>query len=167
MRLAPPRRSKRYNACSDFLHTKVRTRSDRCSSFPNRTHFVGLRFVLETLFAGGTYHISMLHGSRLAIVAGLLFLFLNWKCSGLLISLIFAFRCQSGLQCGLSLLLQNAAEIPVSCFCLLLTTKSAPLSGADGMVHMDVQRQLRQRRAGPLHRTIVPPSMLAAGRSTL
>lgn len=99
----PPRRSKRYIACSDFSHTKVRTRSDRCSSFPNRTHFVGLRFVLETLFAGGIYHISMLHGSRLAIVAGLLFLFLNWKCSGLLISLIFAFRCQSGLQCGRSL----------------------------------------------------------------
>ena len=167
MRLAPPRRSKRYIACSDFSHTKIRTRSDRCSSFPNRTHFVGLRFVLETLFAGGTYHISMLHGSRLAIVAGLLFLFLNWKCSGLLISLIFAFRCQSGLQCGLSLLLQNAAEIPVSCFCLLLTTKSAPLSGADGMVHMDVQRQLRQRRAGPLHRTIVPPAMLMEGHSTV
>ena len=101
--LSAPRRSKLYIACSDFSHTKVRTRSDRCSSFPNRTHFVGLRFVLETLFAGGIYHISMLHGSRLAIVAGLLFLFLNWKCSGLLISLIFAFRCQSGLQCGRSL----------------------------------------------------------------
>ena len=67
----------------------------------------------------------------------------------------------------LSLLLQNAAEIPVSCFCLLLTTKSAPLSGADGMVHMDVQRQLRQLRAGPLHRTIVPPAMLMEGHSTV
>ena len=40
---APPRRSKLYIACSDFF-TKVRARSCRCSSFPNRTRCAGLRF---------------------------------------------------------------------------------------------------------------------------
>ena len=38
-----PRRSKLCIACSDFF-TKVRARSRRCSSFPNRTRFAGLRF---------------------------------------------------------------------------------------------------------------------------
>ena len=38
-----PRRSKLCIACSDSF-TKVRARSRRCSSFPNRTRFAGLRF---------------------------------------------------------------------------------------------------------------------------
>lgn len=40
---AAPSRSKLCIACSDFF-SKVRAHSRRCSSFPNRTHFVGLRF---------------------------------------------------------------------------------------------------------------------------
>ena len=43
VRLPAPRRSKLYIACSDFF-TKVRARSRRCSSFPNRTRCAGLRF---------------------------------------------------------------------------------------------------------------------------
>lgn len=40
-----PRRSKLYIACSDFFQ-KVRARSCRCSSSPNRTRCTGLRFGL-------------------------------------------------------------------------------------------------------------------------
>ena len=43
VRSPAPRRSKLCIACSDFF-TKVRARSRRCSSFPNRTRFAGLRF---------------------------------------------------------------------------------------------------------------------------
>ena len=41
-----PRRRKLHIACDDFLcfASKVISRSFRCASFPNRTHFVGLRF---------------------------------------------------------------------------------------------------------------------------
>ncbi len=48
---APPRRRKLRIACDDFLcsASKVISRSLRCSSFPNQTHFVGLRFGYITL----------------------------------------------------------------------------------------------------------------------
>ena len=57
-----PRRSKLYIACSDFF-AKVRARSCRCSSFPNRTRSAGLRFgfLLESRIMTTVPHRSKIH----------------------------------------------------------------------------------------------------------
>ena len=56
-----PRRSMLYIACSDFF-IKVRARSCRCSSFPNRSRFAGLRFGFGCRPGNnGIYTVAMLH----------------------------------------------------------------------------------------------------------
>ena len=47
--LPVPRRSKLCIACSNFF-VKVRAHLRRCSSYPHRTHFAGLRFDFGKLF---------------------------------------------------------------------------------------------------------------------
>ena len=60
---SPPRRSKLYIACSDFF-AKVRARSCRCSSFPNRTRCAGLRFGFGcSPESSGIYTVAMLQRS--------------------------------------------------------------------------------------------------------
>ena len=56
-----PCRSKLYIACSDFF-IKVRARSCRCSSFPNRSRFAGLRFGFGRRPGNnGIYTVAMLY----------------------------------------------------------------------------------------------------------
>ncbi len=57
------RRSKLHIACSGFF-SKVRARSLRCSSFPNRTRCAGLRFGFGKSLNAGIYFVWVLHIER-------------------------------------------------------------------------------------------------------